>query len=57
VGNPSKGGLPGALKLTVLVGTDPAASDVVCPELAEVQATRVALGEPMGARRVVFGGP
>jgi hypothetical protein len=46
-----------AVRVTVLVGSDPASADAVCPEIAVLKAVRLDLDRPLGARAVVYRRP
>jgi hypothetical protein len=46
-----------AVRIRVIVGTDPSPPDQACPEIALLLATRVWLDDPLGGRRVLYGGP
>ena len=45
------------VRVRILVGTDPAAVDVACPEVALLAATRVPLKRPLGDRTIRTLGP
>lgn len=46
-----------AVRIRVLVGSEPSPPDQACPEIALLLATKVRLEDPLAGRRVLYGGP